>query len=507
MVTHTYDPVSIAYWQAMGGEYGDDDNDDEDSWSNDLTASLTTVQGNFSNVDVFYIDGNGHCSFGLQYALQEDGFEEFAEGILTEQQLLRKTASSAPYLALSAVLGSILTLLASLSRSRSENKSEEPHDETYYKEDLLDKQSLAEKTANAVSPMVPFAQRFEKCPITSGLFLTTTVYFLAMLIFGGFEHPLNNPSLGPSAATLSTFGINNPTLVVTKNQILRLFTSPVVCSGVITYLMFTSFIFKCMRHVEAAISSNIVFGAVLLVIAFGSNLIYTLCGEGASCGSLALALGMNTFSIAMSRKYGFDLQFPRLWVSTFFATLFAVTLLPFNSWIMIVAAMSIGAFVAPFIVNMDDYFVKQNHLERLSKVPLIVISAVYSVIFILILSNVPKPDVAYQYPYLTGCAMMYTPDLDAVMGDFGGERRLQEEMEAERELGDYDGLCAQFCVPHLINRPFEWSVAKYTDYEMSRGKCEDIGYDAHAADKTITYFGYSLDVEGYYSSGDDDDKN
>ena len=101
--------------------------------------------------------------------------------------------------------------------------------------------------------------------------------------------------------------------------------------------------------------------------------------------------------------------------------------------------------------------------------------------------------------------MMYTPDLDAVLGDFGGggdRRRLNEE--TKRELGDYDGLCAQFCVPHLIDKPFEWSVAKYTDYEMSTGKCEDIGYGTHAADKTITYFGYSLDVEGYYEAGDDD---
>ena len=42
---------------------------------------------------------------------------------------------------------------------------------------------------------------------------------------------------------------------------------------------------------------------------------------------------------------------------------------------------------------------------------------------------------------------------------------------------------------------------------MIKGTCEDIGYDQHAADKTITYYGYSLDVEAYYQGGDDNGTN
>ena len=360
------------------------------------------------------------------------------------------------------------------------------------------------KVGSVIDPILPFVQRYEKCPITSGLFITTSLYFIIMMLTDGFAHPLNNPSLGPPASTLSTFGINNPTLIVTKGQMIRLFTSPFVCSGVITYFMFATCIFKCMRHAEAAVSSNLAFGAVLLIIAIGSNLIYTLFGEGASCGSLALALGTYTFSIAMSTKYGFDTQFPRLWSVTFLNAFFAIVLLPFNSWIIIVAAMTLGAFVAPLVIQMDDYVnaQQQNHSDRVLKTPLIMaIAVIYGIGLILILSGVPKPSSYYQYPYLTGCAMMYTPDLDAVMESFGGERR------RTRELGDYEGFCAQFCVPHLIEKPFYWGLGRFTDYEMIKGTCNDIGYDAHVADKTMTYLGYSLDIEAYYQAGDDDGAN
>jgi hypothetical protein len=501
-VTHTYDPVSIAYWQAMGGGYGDDDNDndDESTWATDLSTSLTTIQDEYSNVNTFYIEGNGHCSFGLQYALQEDGFEEFAENIIAEQQLIRKTASSLPLFSLSVALGSLLMLASSASRSsKSEDSPESTSKESYsdtYDDDLLPKKNSMDKLNGILSPLFPLVQRYEKCPITSGIFLTTTMYFIIMLLSNGFAHPLNNPSLGPSASTLGAFGINNPTLVVTKNQIFRVLTSPFLCSGILTYLMFFSCTFNCMRHVEASVSSNVVFGTVLFIIAMGSNLIYILVGEGASCGSLAMALGVNAFSIAMSKKYGFEHQFPRLWMSTFFYTLFAVTLFPFNSWIMIVASIFIGGVVAPFLVQMKDYFTVQNHFDRLCKKTLTMISAVYFIIFVLILCNVPQPDKYYQYSYLTGCAMMYTPDLDAIVEDFGGGGR--------RKLGDYDGFCAQICVPNLIDRPLYWGIGRFTEYDMTRGRCEDIGYDEHAADKTITYFGYSLDIEAYYPSGDDD---
>jgi len=542
-VTHTNDPVSIAYWQAMGGGYGDDDdndNDDEGTWSSDLENSLSTIQDEFSNVDVFYIDGQGHCSFGLQYALQEDGFEEFAENIIQEQQLVKKTSSSAPLFALSFILGSLLVLTASLAKAQNEDNYDDSHDfadmndddsseartkrprwlptffrkkkqsrhqgdvSQSYSDDFLpergyDTRSKAASALDNVTDrlieffgaLVVYSERFEKCPVTAGLFLATTLYFILMLIYGGFAHPLNNPALGPPAQALSTFGINNPTLIVMKNQIIRLFTSNFLCSGVITYLMYLGCIFKCMRHIEAALSSTLVFGMACFIIAFGSNLIYTLFGQGASCGSLALVLGINVFSIVMSKKISGS--FPRPWGSTFWQMLFAITLFPFNSWIMIVSAMVLGGFVVPLAIENDNFYGAQKETDKISKTPLKVIGGVYSLLFILILANVPRPNDIYQHPYLTGCSMMYTPDLDSVQEAFGGRRK----------LGDYDGLCAQFCVPHLISKPFYWSVSGYTEYGLYQGTCPDMGYTNHVADKTMTFYGYSLDVEGYYLADDD----
>ena len=512
-VTHTYDPVSIAYWQAMGGAYGDDDNDSDDevSWTNHLESSLSTIQGEYSNVDVFYINGNGHCSFGLEYALQEDGFDEFALNIMKEQQIARKTASSFPFFSLSAALGLLLALTASISRSKREKVvSNEYTIEASEPSPQKSKWSLFKRSITALlNPILPLVQRYEKCPITSGIFLTVTLYFIFMLIEGGFDHPFNNPSLGPSATTLSTYGINNPTLIVEKKQVIRLFSSSFLCSGVLTYLIFTRSVFKCMRHVEAALSSNIVFATVLFIIGIGSNLIYTLVGQGASCGSLALSLGLNTFSITMSRKYGFDLQFPRPWFAVVINTLFGVLLFPFNSWIMIVAALLLGAFVAPMAVKMDDYFSVQSHIERVKKGVLVGILVIYFVMFVLILCNVPKPDTYYQYAYLTGCSMMYTYDLQSIMDDFGfgGRRR----MTTMRQLGgdgfNYDELCAQVCVPHLIDKPFYYGVGRFTDYTVSQGRCLDNGYSVHAVDKTITYLGYSLDVEGYFADDNNNNRN
>lgn len=67
----------------MGAYYGDDDDDgggDDDAgqsmWYSDTMESLNTIMKKFSNVDTFFIDGDGHCTLGLYYALQEYGFED-----------------------------------------------------------------------------------------------------------------------------------------------------------------------------------------------------------------------------------------------------------------------------------------------------------------------------------------------------------------------------------------------------------------------------------------------
>jgi len=116
-----------------------------------------------------------------------------------------------------------------------------------------------------------------------------------------------------------------------------------------------------------------------------------------------------------------------------------------------------------------------------------IVGALFLLMFILILSGVPNPNSLYQYPFLTGCTMMYSTDVGTFINNAGY---------------DFDNLCAQFCVPHLIEKPFYFGLKKYADYSgteyaVNYGICEDIGYSEHIADQTFSYMAYPLDVEVY----------
>jgi len=70
--------------------------------------------------------------------------------------------------------------------------------------------------------------------------------------------------------------------------------------------------------------------------------------------------------------------------------------------------------------------------------------------------------------------------------NFGGRRR-----RLENDF-DYDNLFAQFCAPHLIEKPFYYGEKKYADYSgieysVNCGFYSDIGYDEHIVDKTFEY--------------------
>jgi len=74
-VSHTYDYVSIYMWYQMGGGGQDDDAKDNDgdantAWWNGIMASVNLIENEFSNFQSYFIEANGHCSFGLYYALQ-----------------------------------------------------------------------------------------------------------------------------------------------------------------------------------------------------------------------------------------------------------------------------------------------------------------------------------------------------------------------------------------------------------------------------------------------------
>jgi hypothetical protein len=88
-ISHTDDPISLVYYQWMAGQgesngdrrqlgNGNSDAYDESQWYSELTSSLKTIQKQHKNVATYFIDSQGHCSFGLYYALLEEDFEDWA---------------------------------------------------------------------------------------------------------------------------------------------------------------------------------------------------------------------------------------------------------------------------------------------------------------------------------------------------------------------------------------------------------------------------------------------
>lgn len=554
-LSHTTDNVSLAYWQAMGaGYYGNDDQNgdgeggnDCDSWYSDMDASLSSVQSVAKNADTFWIDGGGHCSLGLYYGLQEDGFDEWAGEIVKEQTLplSKRSNESVPMFLMSLAVGAAVMFGALISKvkTRTTGATDEGRDNTLLHNGDADsyvggKQRSAivvQKVAQVLSPLAPLGAKFQNCPVTTFYYLVSTIYFVCMLLNGGITHPLNNPSLGPSATDMSKFGINNPTLIVDQKQTIRLFVSGFLSSGLLTFAMVTICVFKVMRHTERAFDffPGFVFASGCIMV--GSNLVYTCFGNGASCGSLAFVLGMNVLSMRLKSgaPMGTELQeLNRPICTTTFFTLWGVTLFPFNSWIMILAAMVIGALVPLAItpgkgksdgndgdslaasggagtesLTMANTFSSSQKLY-LKKIATVV-GAVFFLVYILILSGLPNPNPLYKYPYLTGCKMMYTTDVGSIANNFGGRR-----LENDGGDFDFDNLCAQFCVPHLIERPFYFGLKKYADYAANQGGdvdysvdyglCEDGGYSEHIADQTFEYMGYQLDLEVYDTDNQND---
>ena len=61
------------------------DNDNlQSQWRTELNNSMENAKIKHHNVDYYIIDSEGHCSFGLYYPLQEEGFEEWASPIMKE---------------------------------------------------------------------------------------------------------------------------------------------------------------------------------------------------------------------------------------------------------------------------------------------------------------------------------------------------------------------------------------------------------------------------------------
>lgn len=513
-ITHNNDPVSQMYYQYMGGMYaGDDENnngrqleDVADAWWSSLSASLAYVQNAHKNVQTFVMDGEGHCTFGWYYAMQEEEFDDWVKSIVQERAVLGRTKSSVPLFLTAIVLGALVTLGAAHGRQRRDIGVDDGV--------LLSqegKKSPKHKLVSFLTSASSCLSRFQEYPVTTGYFTIVTFYFWTMLLSAGFAHPVNNPSLGPSAATLSSFGINNPTMIVYNSQLLRLFTSGFLSSGILTYSIIAVTLIRQTRHIEKALGSSKEFLIMGLVIMTGSNLVYACCAQGATCTSIATIIGINTLSILVRKKASAlehsTVPKPLCWTITVF--ILSALFFPFNSWIVSLASAVIGAFMGYFVMEKSEQdetaetAVEQpRYAARKSKMQGVLVACL--VMFCLLAFRIIRPNRRYKSPFLTGCDLAYVELPADVAGSFYGERR---HLEQNAEFDDGDSICAEFCVPHIAGRPLIWGASVYSGYSVSQGQCEENGYDTHIADKTFTRATYSVDVEVFTSANNNNNQN
>jgi len=112
-VTHDEDQLSIFYFTTMSGSlFGGRDRelssmdpsfdkfdrseapnfgrrmvgDIRSQWWGKINDSLTRAMDTHSNMNSFIVEGNGHCSFGLNVPLQYTGFEEWVSGLVNETE-------------------------------------------------------------------------------------------------------------------------------------------------------------------------------------------------------------------------------------------------------------------------------------------------------------------------------------------------------------------------------------------------------------------------------------
>lgn len=507
-ITHNNDPISQMYYSYMGGMYADDDynngngrqlEDVADAWWSSLSASLTYVQKKHKNIQTFVMDGDGHCTFGWYYAMQYDGFDDWIKSIITEKIVLGRTSSAAPLFAMAAILGGLVAMGALNSRK----KRDIGVDDGVLLNESEKRKSPSKIMQSSFAKFSGQCSRFNEYPITTGYFVVVTLYFVTMLISQGFAHPANNPSLGPSATSLSSFGINNPSLIVYKSQLIRLITSGFLCSGVITFAITALMLKRHTITLEKDIGSSKEFGLLAVAVMLGSNLIYASVASGASCATIATILGLNTLSIVLPRNTTKTdgPATPRPICSTITIFLFAALIFPFNSWILNLAAVSIGLFLGYVVVERQEEDLSSDLTANrpryiCKRTPLKGFFGLCCLLLILLSTRVIRPNKLHLSPFLTGCDLTYVELSSDIVGSFYNNRRLEQAANAG------DTICAEFCVPHIAARPLVWGASTYSGYAVSSGQCQDKGYDTHIADKTFSKATYSVDVEVYTMSDD-----
>lgn len=507
-ITHNDDPISQMYYSYMGGMYADDDGyngngrqleDVADAWWSSLSESLAYVKKKHKNVGTFIIDGEDHCTFGWYYAMQQDGFDDWVKNIIQEKRVFGRSSPSAPLFAVAAVIGALIAWGAVNSRKNRDIGV----DDGVLLGESEKRRSSSQLLDATVEKFSRICGRFGEYPVTAGYFAVVTIYFVAMLISQGFAHPANNPSLGPSAISLSSFGINNPSLIVYNSQLVRLVTSGFLCSGVITFVILAFTLHRHTKNLEREIGSSKEFCILGIAVMLGSNLIYACVAGGASCATISTILGLNALSISLPRNKSESeaRAAPRPICSTVTLFIFAALVLPFNSWIINLSGVCIGLILGFAAVerhaqesasdlrtgeSIYRYTAKRNPVKGFF--------ALCLVLFFLLVFRAIRPNSLYTSPFLTGCDLTYVELPSDIVGSFyGGNRR----------LGNAEGggtICAEFCVPHIAARPLVWGASTYSGYSVSSGQCKDKGYDTHIADKTFSKATYSVDVEVYKKS-------
>jgi len=109
-VTHRNDQTSLIYYSLMAGSFGGGREllalehgdigkfnrraqDLQSEWWDQLNNTMTVATNEYGNFDMFVMDGNGHCNFGLNTPLQYEGFEEWASNIVRETDVAITTDS------------------------------------------------------------------------------------------------------------------------------------------------------------------------------------------------------------------------------------------------------------------------------------------------------------------------------------------------------------------------------------------------------------------------------
>jgi hypothetical protein len=359
-VSHTSDPISLMYYEYMSNET-DYNGDLKDQWYSELTESVSYIEKRHPNVRSFWMDSEGHCTFGWYYAIQEADFDTFASSIFKEDPLLTSTRPAVRAFLISFSLGvGLIGLLLFNKRRRPKLGGKESmpvgNDRLVENDEFSYMSASSKLHQNKVKQILVACEDYR---VTVGYTVSVSVYFWAMICQQGFAHPVNNPSLGPAAVSLSNWGINNPSLVVYKKQWFRLLTTNFLFSGVLTYALALYYLWMRTRRLERRISYDFkspwLFVAVAVLLATSINAIYCLVPtqQGASCTALPLLIGLQAFHLSHYWK-----TFTRPYLSLaalVFDTAVVSILFPFNSWIMLLSAMVIGPILGRSSRLLDKY--------------------------------------------------------------------------------------------------------------------------------------------------------